>query len=420
MEDKLKIAIGYENAEKELMVLFSEIENQKPAILLEKAQNLHKNLIVHRAYNLISIVLSCCAILKYKLSSDNYKIATRILNDAKFLALNGKDKKSLAVNEYCEGVIQYYEGALGDAYNTFSKINTDDLPFESLKKNIQNILKNLTGNSTSKDTQEEPYTALLNVARTLAAETNTDTLLKTVAEEIKKVLNADRCTVFLLDKEKNELWSKVALGLESKEIRFSADSGIAGYSAKTGEIINIKDTFLNEGFKEGINEIVDSAIDLGKSVIGIFTGKFENISQVQTAVKSGGIIDSTSNLIDFVLNKIQKNDLLSNTTINIIKKGKDLLLDNVNKNIENTLTKQVTSIEKLNEYSENWNKYFELKDFNNMDKEFEKIQSELKEVIPLENTLKQVRKIENIHNLIKNNGQNFDISEIEKELAAKL
>ena len=94
--------------------------------------------------------------------------------------------------------------------------------------------------------------------------------------------------------------------------------------------------------------------------------------------------------------------------------------ENVNKNIENTLTKQVTSIEKLNEYSENWNKYFELKDFNNMDKEFEKIQSELKEVIPLENTLKQVRKIENIHNLIKNNGQNFDISEIEKELAEKL
>lgn len=279
MEDKLKIAIGYENAEKELMVLFSEIENQKPAILLEKAQNLHKNLIVHRAYNLISIVLSCCAILKYKLSSDNYKIATRILNDAKFLALNGKDKKSLAVNEYCEGVIQYYEGALGDAYNTFSKINTDDLPFESLKKNIQNILKNLTGNSTSKDSQEEPYTALLNVARTLAAETNTDTLLKTVAEEIKKVLNADRCTVFLLDKEKNELWSKVALGLESKEIRFSADSGIAGYSAKTGEIINIKDAYSDPRFNKDIdretgyttkNMITMPIWNLKHEILGVF------------------------------------------------------------------------------------------------------------------------------------------------------
>ena len=221
-----------------------------------------------------------------------------------------------------------------------------------------------------------------------------------------------------IEKEQNN-FLETTLG---KAINVGLDLGIRALFPDLIEdqIINIKDTFLNEGFKEGINEIVDSAIDLGKSVIGIFTGKFENISQVQTAVKSGGIIDSTSNLIDFVLNKIQKNDLLSNTTINIIKKGKDLLLDNVNKNIENTLTKQVTSIEKLNEYSENWNKYFELKDFNNMDKEFEKIQNELKEVIPLENTLKQVRKIENLHNLIKNNGQNFDISEIEKELAEKL
>lgn len=221
-----------------------------------------------------------------------------------------------------------------------------------------------------------------------------------------------------IEKEQNN-FLETTLG---KAINVGLDLGIRALFPDLIEdqIINIKDTFLNEGFKEGINEIVDSAIDLGKSVIGIFTGKFENISQVQTAVKSGGIIDSTSNLIDFVLNKIQKNDLLSNTTINIIKKGKDLLLDNVNKNIENTLTKQVTSIEKLNEYSENWNKYFELKDFNNMDKEFEKIQNELKEVIPLENTLKQVRKIENIHSLIKNNGQNFDISEIEKELAEKL
>ena len=221
-----------------------------------------------------------------------------------------------------------------------------------------------------------------------------------------------------IEKEQNN-FLETTLG---KAINVGLDLGIRALFPDLIEdqIINIKDTFLNEGFKEGINEIVDSAIDLGKSVIGIFTGKFENISQVQTAVKSGGIIDSTSNLIDFVLNKIQKNDLLSNTTINIIKKGKDLLLDNVNKNIENTLTKQVTSIEKLNEYSENWNKYFELKDFNNMDKEFEKIKNELKEVIPLENTLKQVRKIENIHNLIKNNGQNFDISEIEKELAEKL
>ena len=254
MEDMSKIANGCENAENELKILFSKIETENPAALLQKAQELHKNLIVHRAYNLISVVLSLTAILRYKLSSDNYKISSRILNDAKFLAMNGKDKQALAVNEYCSGVIQYYEGALGDAFNTFSNISTNDLPFENLRINKNLILKNLTGDSPSTSGQEEPYTALLNVARTLAAETNTDTLLKTVAEEIKKVLNADRCTVFLLDKEKNELWSKVALGMESKEIRLSADTGIAGYSAKTGEIINIKDAYSDPRFNKDIDK----------------------------------------------------------------------------------------------------------------------------------------------------------------------
>ncbi len=254
MEDMSKIANGCENAENELKILFSKIETENPAALLQKAQELHKNLIVHRAYNLISVVLSLTAILRYKLSSDNYKISSRILNDAKFLAMNGKDKQALAVNEYCSGVIQYYEGALGDAFNTFSNISTNDLPFENLRINKNLILKNLTEDSPSTSGQEEPYTALLNVARTLAAETNTDTLLKTVAEEIKKVLNADRCTVFLLDKEKNELWSKVALGMESKEIRLSADTGIAGYSAKTGEIINIKDAYSDPRFNKDIDK----------------------------------------------------------------------------------------------------------------------------------------------------------------------
>ena len=254
MEEMSKIVNGCENAENELKNLFSKIETESPASLLAKTQNLHKNLIVYKAYNLISIVLSLTAILKYKLSSDNFKIASRILNDAKFLALNGKDKQALAVNEYCEGVIQYYEGALGDAFNTFSKINIDDLPYQNLRTNKNLILKNLTGDSSSSTVQEEPYTALLNVARTLAAETNTDTLLKTVAEEIKKVLNADRCTVFLLDRDKNELWSKVALGMESKEIRLSADTGIAGYSAKNGEIINIKDAYSDPRFNKEIDK----------------------------------------------------------------------------------------------------------------------------------------------------------------------
>ncbi|MDO5437680.1 MAG: HD domain-containing protein, partial [bacterium] len=74
-----------------------------------------------------------------------------------------------------------------------------------------------------------------------------------IAKEINLALNADRCTVFLLDAEKNELWSKVALGMDLKEIRFDANLGIAGSVVQTGETINIQDAYNDERFNKEID-----------------------------------------------------------------------------------------------------------------------------------------------------------------------
>ncbi len=186
------------------------------------------------------------------------------------------------------------------------------------------------------------------------------------------------------------------------------------------QVIDIKNTLLQNGLKDGINQIVKSAIDMGKSAIGIFTGKFDNISQVETAIKKGGIIDSTSNLIDIVVNAAQKNNMLNSNTANIIKQGKNIVLDNVEKNIENVMTKQIKAIENINTYSASWKNYYEQKNFNGMEKEYKKIEKELKKIIPLENTIKQARIIENLHNVIKNKGENFQLSEEEIELAKRL
>ena len=185
-------------------------------------------------------------------------------------------------------------------------------------------------------------------------------------------------------------------------------------------IINIKDTLLKEGLKEGIQILVQESINLGKSITGIFTGKFENINQMQTAIQKGGLIDSTSELLDKVLNKIQKNSILPKNIVTVIKQGKNVLLNNVSQNIEKELTNQITQIEKINDYTEKWKNYFEQKDFNNMDKIYTKLEKSLEKVMPLEQTIKQAREIENLHNLIKNNGQNFEISNIEKQLAKQL
>ena len=51
---------------------------------------------------------------------------------------------------------------------------------------------------------------------------------------------------------------------------------------------------------------------------------------------------------------------------------------------------------------------------------FNKIQKELEKVVPLESVITKARQLENIHNLIKNNGKNFNLTQEELELANKL
>ena len=55
-----------------------------------------------------------------------------------------------------------------------------------------------------------------------------------------------------------------------------------------------------------------------------------------------------------------------------------------------------------------------------MEKEYKKIIKELDNIVPLENVIKKAREIENMHLLIKNNGQDFNISREHIELAKKL
>ena len=55
-----------------------------------------------------------------------------------------------------------------------------------------------------------------------------------------------------------------------------------------------------------------------------------------------------------------------------------------------------------------------------MEKAYKNIKNNLNKIIPLESIINNARKIENIHNLIKNSGENFEISPEYLQLAEKL
>lgn len=77
--------------------------------------------------------------------------------------------------------------------------------------------------------------AVLSVGQSLDLE---DTL-KTVMDQASYLLNADRNALWLIDKEKSELWTKVYNAGVSTVLRIPIGVGYAGYVAKTGEILNI-------------------------------------------------------------------------------------------------------------------------------------------------------------------------------------
>ena len=186
------------------------------------------------------------------------------------------------------------------------------------------------------------------------------------------------------------------------------------------EIINLKDNLINYGLKDGIKKSIDSVVETGKQAVGILTGNFENIGQIQSTIKNGGIIDKVSDVLDTVIDKTVDSGKINNSIGKVLKNGKSSILSSIERNIESTLNNQINSAQKVDKYINNWKEYYNNKDFEGMQKEYTKIKTELKELVPLENTINNARYVENLHNLIKNNGKNFDLSEEELELAKKL
>lgn len=102
----------------------------------------------------------------------------------------------------------------------------------------------------------EYFLRTLDLINDKTTETMLDQILEVFTLKIGQLLQADRTTVFLIDKTKGELWSKIAQseGKKSLEIRIPTKSGIAGHVATTGKTLNIPDVYHEPLFNRAIDE----------------------------------------------------------------------------------------------------------------------------------------------------------------------
>ena len=184
-------------------------------------------------------------------------------------------------------------------------------------------------------------------------------------------------------------------------------------------MIDIKNALFENGLKDGVKQIWTNIKEYGKSFLGISTGKFNNIDEIQKATKTGGILDTISSAFDFALEKSVENGKITRKARQSIKKQKNSMIKDMKKEILDEVDNQSLYIEKINQYKEKWQECFDNKDLKGMKNANKNIKKYMEKVVPLENLLSDSKKIDVIQSLVESTGS-FEVTKEEQELAKVL
>ncbi|GKV68168.1 hypothetical protein NCCP2716_06660 [Sporosarcina sp. NCCP-2716] len=85
----------------------------------------------------------------------------------------------------------------------------------------------------------------------MSMETDMHKMLLLLADLGTKLVNADRCTVWLHDKVHNNVWTVAGHGVE--RIAIPEDEGFVGLSIGTGQVLNVEDAYSDNRFNKAVD-----------------------------------------------------------------------------------------------------------------------------------------------------------------------
>ena len=135
----------------------------------------------------------------------------------------------------------------------------------------------------------EHFLRAIDMINNEALETMLEQILEAFTLKIGQILRAERTTIFMVDEEKQELWSKIAQGDGEKplEIRMPTRVGIAGHVAATGEYLNIPDAYADPRFDPSTDRKTGYRT-LNILCMPVFSTKKNVVAVVQLLNKIGG------------------------------------------------------------------------------------------------------------------------------------
>ena len=107
---------------------------------------------------------------------------------------------------------------------------------------------------------DEKLNLLVEFGARISSELRLDKLLDIIAQQITRMLNVGRCTIYLKDGERHELWSKIAQGrgLEHTEIRVPLNgNNVVAIVARTGQTINMPNAYEDDRFSMDVDMVTD-------------------------------------------------------------------------------------------------------------------------------------------------------------------
>mmetsp|Transcript_2017 Transcript_2017/g.3172 ORF Transcript_2017/g.3172 Transcript_2017/m.3172 type:complete len:485 (-) Transcript_2017:186-1640(-) len=241
-------------------------------------------------------------------------------SDPRFSSSADKASGYRTINILCMPI----KSADGSVVGVLQAINKKDGSFNATDEDVMAMLATQAGIALqnanlfrNSESARDKFKSLLDIIRAMQGEMGVNSLIFTITQRTIRVVDADRCTLYLVDNVHRGLFAMQG----EVNIRISMEQGIAGHVASTGLTLNIPDAYDNEKFNQAIDKktgyrtraILCMPIKSEDQVIGVmqlinktsgsgvFTADDEDVMQIFLAI--AGPILAESNLYEQIQGK---------------------------------------------------------------------------------------------------------------------
>lgn len=99
------------------------------------------------------------------------------------------------------------------------------------------------------------YKQIVELGQVITSEINLDKLFHVIMEQINQIMQTERCSIFLHDPDKDELYSHVSTDLKKNEIRISTSHGISGWVFQNQTALIINDPYNDPRFFQKVDKV---------------------------------------------------------------------------------------------------------------------------------------------------------------------